>query len=262
VLKLLLPMVAALVAQASIVTTATCTAGTQTTSLQNASDPLSCFGTGQSLFATGFTAYRVSAEATTNHLSVDARGGFLNFIGDSVIARAEASLIGTDSVIFPGSGQATLRITLAAHLSAVPGDADARFSYFVNGTSTGASIGPPLSPTFTDRDFLIELGTPMEFRWNAQILAVASGERHESGQLIFGTSRMRLYDANGQPMNGVVGVGSDANYAIFFGDGDTSQGPVLAQHMPEPSTFVFMLPVVVLYCVRKLRASSVDPQVT
>jgi hypothetical protein len=140
VLKLLLPMVAALVAQASIVTTATCTAGTQTTSLQNASDPLSCFGTGQSLFATGFTAYRVSAEATTNHLSVDARGGFLNFVGDSVIARAEASLVGTDSVIFPGSGPGDTEANASTHFIGVPQDSSGGFGFAVNGLSQSVAM--------------------------------------------------------------------------------------------------------------------------
>jgi hypothetical protein len=265
VLKLLLPMMGAvLVAQASTVTTATCTAGTQTTSLQNASDPLSCFGTGQSLFATGFTAYRVSAEATTNHLSVDARGGFLSFVGDSVIARAEASLVGTDSVIFPGQGLATLRLTLATHFIGVPQDSSGGFGFAVNGLSQSVAMPPitPLGTIFTDRDYLIELGVATQFRWVAGLLAVAGPERHESGELIFGTARMRLYDANGQPMPGTVGLGVSANYPVFFGDGETEQGPVLAQHMPEPSTFVFMLPLVVLYIVRKLRTCSLLPHVT
>lgn len=257
-------MMAALAAQASIVTTATCTAGTQTTSLLNSSDSLSCTGSGQSLFATGFTAYRVSAEATTNHLSVDARGGFLNYVGDSVIGRAEASLIGTDSVIFPGQGMATLRLTLATHLIGVPQDSTGGFGFAVNGLNQGVAIpmGPMLTPVFTDRDYPIELGVATQFRWVAQLLAAAGPDRHESGQIIFGTARIRLYDANGQPMNGAVGVGLDANYPIFFADGETAQGPVLAQHMPEPSAWSLMVLAVLLYCVRKLRASSVEPQVT
>jgi hypothetical protein len=263
-LKLLLPVVAALVAQASTVTTATCTAGTQTTSLLNSSDPLSCSGTGPSLFAAGFTAYRVSASASENRLSVDAFGGFLTFVGDSVIARAEASLVRTDSVIFPGSGPATLRVLLATELIGAPNDSVGGFGFRVNGLSQ--SVAAPLGRTpgtiFTNRDYPIELGVPMEFLWVAKMLAAASSERHESGQVIFGTPQMRLYDAQGQPMAGAVGVGLDANYATFFADGDTSQGPVLAQHMPEPSTFVFMLPLVVLYIVRKLRTCSLLPHVT
>jgi hypothetical protein len=245
-------------ASASIVTTASCKAVTATnTVLYESVDTLSCFGSATTP-GTPFIAYNVSAEVTSARVVADARGGFWDDMGN-VSATAMASAIGTDTVVFPGAGLATLRLTLATQMFGPLGTAGMGYTYSVNGVSRVAPISM-FGTTFTERDYQISLGNDTAIRWAAQVLAAAGSMTHEAGGLLFGAPQMRLYNSNGDQMRGVVGVGTDASYSIFFSESDTSRGPTLAS-VPEPSAFSLMALVVMLYCVRKLRSCSLLPQV-
>lgn len=254
-------------AYASIVTTASCTAVTSISNivLADKSSPVSCFDA-RNPVGTTFVGYRVSAEVTTNRVVADATGGVWDGFG-FVTATATATATGDDSVIFPGSGLATLRVTLATQAFGPLGNADIGYTYGVDGVIQSAPISES-GTTFTDLDYQINLGQGANILWAAQVLASAGMLGREAGGLLFGAPQLRLYDSQGEQMRGVVGAGSDTSYSIFFAADDVSRGPVLStgpsdQSVPEiPPAGMVSAGCGLLYIVRKLTSSSVLPHVT
>lgn len=220
-------------AQAATVTTsATCRAELNGTTLFEVSDASFCSGQGN--------GYRTTAMLSAGRVSTRVSSDYITPItGARPSVSAYASITTEDSVLFPGSGLATLRVTM--NLQAIASDYDGGLVYDVDGVSQSARLGLlPQNMQLTDRDYTIELGSLTAVKWTGSSISLAGplGNFDTSSGFIFGIYQYRLYDMQGQQMGRIVGLGEGGKeYFTGFAPGDTSTGPVLTQ-TPEPSTII------------------------
>lgn len=263
-------------ASAAIVSTATCQAftpvpapfppggpSTKGPAIFDVSNPNACAGLSNAPDA----GYRLAATVSSGGLPFS---GALETIalnglstGIQPIVYAAATKLGSDTVTFPGSGPATLRVTL--HLHSDSFDRGGTVAVAVNGSTferTADSFTP--SDIVVNIDFKVDLGTAFAFSVlgrtvNNPIGPVLGGPR---SQFTYSVRQFRLYDASGAQIHGVTGTGIDVPaYDLFYEAGDVSTGPLLAS-IPEPKTNALAFAgLAMAYWVRKLKLSSAEPQV-
>lgn len=244
-MKFALALLVAASAHAALLTSATCLVTGQTSGvIFTANDPNSCASNASSPSNPLAPGYRVFAEATQSRVSTRALAGNWSSASDRATVRSVATSDFTDTVLFPGSGMATLRVTLASQLESI--DFTGVYMYSVDGVVKSANIGPiGAGLVLTQRDYQIQLGNSMAIRK----LAISYGNANASdlldvNSMTFGVFQYRLYDATGAQLNGVSATGASGElYRSVFAPGDTSTGPVLTADaaIPEPTTSKLLL---------------------
>lgn len=243
------------------VTTVTCTATAPNGSVivTDTNTDGVCSYTGDLPGFPGIRAYRVSALATPTHIETSMNSGIYNLQGSPTSVTAAASVDFSDLVTFAGEGNATLRVTLYAEQ--IGRDGVDSYTYEVEDDRMAANIKLPGldAITYTTHDFDIDRGVPIHIAWHAHTTASAMRNNTNSSGINFSVFSFRIYDAAGNPLNGLQGLGADGLiYESIFGPNDTAPGP----STPEPSTMALALVALVGYCVRKGITCSLFPHAT
>jgi hypothetical protein len=270
---LTLTLLSAYAAHAALVTSVNCKA-TIGTVLADITNPVSCLATAGSPAFPDIPAYRATASIGNGRLEthVTSIGWVEDRINGPLIyptVTASASAVFTDTVTFPGTGLATLRVNLSARATSI--DNGGSFGYSVNGVGAGVPIDPINTYRSVDRDFNITLGVPVFIRYSVTTSSIAGHGNSDSSGIEYSVGLMRAYGMNGEQLPGLVGIGLDGDrYPSYFSPGDTSMGPVLttSSEVPEPGPRTLLLicgSIFLLlynYGVRNVSASSKLPQVT
>lgn len=203
-----------------------------------------CSATGDAPGKPGLPGYRVSASALPGPvhsgtlMTQSINGTWLN-AQDITVVNAVAEIFDTNLITWVGSGLATMRLEMVA--TSLSTDKSGLLSVTVDGLMRDIFIPTTPFEIVAQLDYTVDLSLAVAMDLYAiSPYGAHNGDSGRSG-FRYNLRRIRMYDDLGQQMPGLEGLGEDGlSYLSAFAPGDTSTGPVITSHTPEPAGFVLM----------------------